>query len=38
MVREQKVEAIRRQIAEGTYDLDARLDMAMERILAAIGP
>lgn len=35
-VREEKVLAIRQQLAEGTYDLDKRLGTAVDRLLAAV--
>jgi len=35
-VREEKVLAIKQQLAKGTYDLDKRLDSAVERFLAAV--
>lgn len=34
--RREKVQGIRRQIAEGTYDLDKRLDSALDRLLQDI--
>ena len=35
-VRKDKVLAVRQQLAEGTYDLDKRLDAAVDRFLAAV--
>ena len=35
-VRKHKVLAVRQQLAEGTYDLDKRLDAAVDRFLAAV--
>jgi anti-sigma28 factor (negative regulator of flagellin synthesis) len=35
-VRKHKVLAVRQQLAEGTYDLDQRLDAAVDRFLAAV--
>ncbi len=36
VTRRGKIESIRRQLAENTYDLDGALDLAMERILVRI--
>ncbi len=36
-IRQGRVEAIRTQIAEGTYETDAKLDVAVERLLDEIG-
>jgi hypothetical protein len=35
-VRKEKVLAIKHQLAKSTYDLDKRLDAAVDRLLAAI--
>jgi anti-sigma28 factor (negative regulator of flagellin synthesis) len=35
-VREKKVSAIKQQLAKSTYDLDKRLDAALERLLVAV--
>jgi anti-sigma28 factor (negative regulator of flagellin synthesis) len=35
-VRKDRILAIRRQLAEGTYDLDERLDAILDRLLAAV--
>ena len=35
-VRKDKVLAIRLQLAQGTYDLDGRLDALLERLLAIL--
>jgi anti-sigma28 factor (negative regulator of flagellin synthesis) len=37
-VRIKKVIRLRQQLANGTYDLDERLDAVLERILADIAP
>jgi anti-sigma28 factor (negative regulator of flagellin synthesis) len=35
-VREEKILAIRQQLARGTYDLDRRLNAAVHRLLAVV--
>jgi hypothetical protein len=35
-VRQKKVLAVQQQLAEGRYDLDERLDTALERLLVAV--
>jgi anti-sigma28 factor (negative regulator of flagellin synthesis) len=35
-IRKKKVVAVRQQLAEGRYNLDERLDAALERLLAAV--
>ena len=35
-IRKKKVLAIRQQLAEGRYDLDKRLDSAVDRLLVAV--
>jgi len=32
-IRQGKVDAVRRSLAEGTYDIDGKLDAALDRIL-----
>ena len=34
--RNEKILAVRQQLAEGRYNLDERLDAALERLLAAV--
>jgi negative regulator of flagellin synthesis FlgM len=36
-IREDRVEAVRQQIAAGTYETDERLNAAVERLLDEIG-
>jgi negative regulator of flagellin synthesis FlgM len=36
-IREDRVEAVRRQIAEGTYETSDKLNVAVERLLDEIG-
>jgi negative regulator of flagellin synthesis FlgM len=36
-IREDQVEAVRQQIAEGTYETSDRLNAAIERLLGEIG-
>ncbi len=36
-IREDRVEAVRQQIAAGTYDTSEKLDAAIERLLDEIG-
>ena len=36
-IRQDRVDAIRAQIEAGTYETDAKLDVAMERLLDEIG-
>ncbi len=36
-IRQDRVDSIRRQIAEGTYDTDEKLETAMHRMLDEIG-
>jgi negative regulator of flagellin synthesis FlgM len=36
-MREDRIEAVRRQIAEGTYETSDRLNAAIERLLDEIG-
>jgi len=36
-IRQDRVASIRAQIAEGTYETDAKLDVAIERLLDEIG-
>jgi negative regulator of flagellin synthesis FlgM len=36
-MREDRIEAVRRQIAEGTYETHERLDVAVQRLLDEIG-
>ena len=36
-IRQDKVDSIRAEIAKGTYDTDAKLDVAIERLLDEIG-
>ena len=36
-IRQQRVEAIRAKIAEGTYETEEKLDIAVERLLDEIG-
>jgi anti-sigma28 factor (negative regulator of flagellin synthesis) len=36
-VREKKVLVIKQQLAKSTYDLDKRLDVALERLLVAVN-
>jgi anti-sigma28 factor (negative regulator of flagellin synthesis) len=36
-MREDRVEAVRQQIADGTYETSARLNAAVERLLDEIG-
>ena len=35
-VRKEKIFTVRRQLAEGTYDLDGRLDALLDRLLTAL--
>ena len=35
-IRKRKVLAVRQQLAEGRYDLDERLDSAVDRLLVAV--
>lgn len=37
-IRADKVEQIRAQLANGTYDVDARLDLALERLMDDLQP
>ncbi|MBN2218359.1 MAG: flagellar biosynthesis anti-sigma factor FlgM [Pirellulales bacterium] len=36
-IRQDRVDAIRRQIAEGTYETPEKLDIALDRLLDEIG-
>jgi negative regulator of flagellin synthesis FlgM len=36
-IREDRVEAVRRQIADGTYETGDKLNIAVERLLDEIG-
>jgi len=36
-IRQDRVDSIRAQIAKGTYETDAKLDVAIERLLDEIG-
>ncbi len=36
-VRKDRILAVRRQLAEGTYDLDERLDAVLDRLLVVIN-
>ncbi len=36
-IRQQRVDAIRAQIAEGTYETEEKLEVAVERLLDEIG-
>jgi hypothetical protein len=36
-LRKEEVLAVREQLAEGRYDLDKRLDTALDRLLAAVA-
>jgi hypothetical protein len=36
-VRQDKVLTVRKQLTEGCYDLNERLDIALEKVISAIG-